>query len=83
MPQDDEAADLVDAAQVFRAKRTIDDAVGHLIARPLDEAVADQMRAVLDSPDIVTAREAWSRMRTAAASVPRLRLVAEGGETQA
>ena len=75
---EDEAADLADATQVFRAKRTIDDAVGHLIARPLDEAVADQMRAVLDSPDIVTAREAWARMRTAAGSVPHLRLVAEG-----
>lgn len=78
MPQDDEAVDLADAAQVFRVKRTIDDAVGHLIARPLDEAVADQMRAVLDSHDIVTAREAWARMRTATASVPHLRLVAEG-----
>lgn len=75
MPQDDEAAELADAAQVFRVKRTIDDAVGHLIARPLDEAVADQMRAVLDSPDLVTAREAWARMKSI--PVPHLRLVVE------
>lgn len=70
-----DAAELADATQVFRAKRTIDDAVGHLIARPLDEAVADEMRAVLDSPDLVTAREAWARMKNV--SVPHLRLVVE------
>lgn len=63
MHDDDQGRqDLDAAAEVFAATRAIDDAIADLAARPLDEAAADRMRAVLGGSGLVQARAALRRL---------------------
>jgi len=63
---DDEAAaiahDLEAVAEVRRARREIDIAIGELAARPLDEKAADRMREILTSPRMSNARQVMIRL---------------------
>lgn len=63
MNDDDQGRRELDAAaEVFAATRAIDDAIADLAARPLDEAAADRMRAVLSGSGLVHARAALRRL---------------------
>lgn len=72
----DSREQVKDAAYIFRVKRTIDAAIADLASRPLDEATAEEMRAVLASDDLAAARKAWARLVTDP-PVPVLRLVTD------
>lgn len=63
MHDDDQGRRELDAAaEVFAATRAIDDAIADLAARPLDEAAADRMRAVLGGSGLIQARAALHRL---------------------
>lgn len=54
--------DLDATAELHAACREIDGAIADLAARPLDERVADRMRAVLDGPQLQSARQTLARL---------------------
>lgn len=56
--------DLNAAAELHAACREVDGAIADLAARPLDERVAARMRAVLDGPQLQSARQTLAQMVT-------------------
>jgi hypothetical protein len=61
---DEASSELVDAIEVMRAKRQIDDAVADLASRPLSESAAAQMKVALADPSLAAARAALRRLDT-------------------
>lgn len=82
MHDDDQGRRELDAAaEVYAATRAIDDAIADLAARPLDEAAADRMRAVLGANGLIQARAALRRLAGQPRSRrPRLSVVQAPGD---
>lgn len=69
------AAQLADSAQLLSARRAINDAIGELASRPLDERAIEAMRTALDQ--LGEARETYRRLGRPQPGRPHLTVIKE------